>query len=273
MENFTNSLALNVAAQNKNIPVSDSREPFADNKKEQKSVIKYIYVYRNIEKPAKTDDSDNLNFSQNPASIDFSKIEGKNPLSGNNSELESQFIENPGIKAINQNEIYDLSKIPAHSGFSFEFGSSVNWNIPQETLFPSEMNRFNNLAVTVLYELNDLIIVGANVKQETFFTEYSGTEDIGSIFNYRQHPNLTTFSAVVRTNPFGYDMFRPYLQAAIGANESGFVLRPQIGLEIQTNNNLSFVFGIDYSYFRFIHQNSWFNSGKAGINYGILYKF
>lgn len=271
MKNFSNALATNNNAQNKIIPVIESKEFSTDSLIKQKPIIKYIYVYRDKENLNSTGNLDNN--SQNFASINISKIDKKIAFSNIKHANQSMLNDNFGIKATNQNAVYDLSNITKNLGLSLEFGSSVNWNIPQETLSPAELNRFNNLEFTVFYNLNDFIKVGANIKQETFFTEYSGTEDIGSIYNYRQHPNLTTYSAVVRVNPFDYEIFNPYFQTSFGANESGIVLRPQIGLEIQPTNNMSFIFGIDYGYFRFIHQNSWFNAGKAGIDFGISYKF
>jgi hypothetical protein len=269
LKNYSNSFAEKSFAKNKTIPVSESREIASDNKIIQKPIIKYIYVYRDNEKILESNNLD-FNKTQNPSIKDVIEIAKIKEFS---HPKNSQFIENSNIKSLNQNDIFDLSKTPDNLGLSFEFGSSQNWNIPRETLYPTEINQFNTLAFTVFYDINDFIKVGANIKQETFFMQYSGTEDIGSIFNYRQHSNLTTYSAVIRAFTGGYDIFKPYFQASVGANESGIVLRPQIGFEFQPNDNVSVNFGFDYSYFRFIHQNSWFTSDKVGINYGISYKF
>jgi hypothetical protein len=272
MKNYVNSDEFANTSQNKSIPVSDSRELLTRHVKEQKPIIKYIYVYKDKENNTESDNSLNNNYEKT-TSIDLSNSMKNNSVFMNNSTNKTRFIDNFANFKNNSKELYDISYLNDNSRISVEFGSSLNWNISQETLYPAEINKFNTLAFTVFYKFNEFIKVGANVKQETFFTEYSGTEDIGSIYNYRQNSNLTTYSAVVRTFTTVYDLFKPYFQASLGVNESGIVIRPQFGFEYQPYEKVNVNIGIDYSYFRFIHQNSWFTADKVGINYGISYNF
>jgi len=72
--------------------------------------------------------------------------------------------------------------------------------------------------------------------------------------------------------PFKYDNIQPFLQLGAGANIGGYVLKPAAGIEYELLSGTTFLFGVEYSLFRFSHQNNWFNASKIGFNYGISYQ-
>lgn len=239
-------------------------------KPKEKIIYKYIYA----------DKPDNLRNSE-IEDINIDKKNQYNYLSETqpaitNSINKIRVNNNQSITEItNSDHIYlgAINKMISSDNYSLELKTSVSWNLPKETISPTSFNKLNNLDITALYKFNDYIKAGLNIRQETFYTEYTGYESDGSLYRYRQQPNLTTFSGLIRYTFDKYLFFKPIVQLQAGLNSAGMVLRPTIGFEYQIIPELSFIMGLDYSYFRFSHNNQWFSSNKLGLNYGMMFTF
>lgn len=158
-------------------------------------------------------------------------------------------------------------------GFTIGFGNNPSWNILRETLPLHSVSPFNNFCISVLFDLSDNFKIGADARQETFYTEYTENGLKDSIVIFNQQSNLTTFSADARWYPYSFGPFNSFLGMNVGFNQGGIILRPGIGLEYLAYNDIGFVLGVDYSYFRYHHINKWFGNSKIGINYSVLIKF
>ncbi len=159
------------------------------------------------------------------------------------------------------------------SALSLEVTGSTWWNFPKETRAPSSISKFNNLNIAALYAFSDHFKAGIDLQQENFYMEFKGTEPGGSLYRYMQSANFTTGGAFVRLQPFELGIISPYIQLGAGMNKSGYIASPVLGLELKAYRDLSFLFSFEYNRFWYQHQNQWYSTSKAGINYGISYKF
>ncbi len=155
---------------------------------------------------------------------------------------------------------------------TIEFRGSSYKNTKTPTIEPSKYSPLNNMAIALAYNLNSNISTGIDLRQETFFLRYEGTNN-GEQFIYEQQPNFTTFSATLKYKLDGWGGFRPFTQVSAGLNSVGFVGRAMLGAEYRIFSNFAFVLSLDYSNLTYTHQNNYFNSSKFGLNYGLSYSF
>jgi hypothetical protein len=234
-----------------------------------KETIKYVYVYLNekVQEPISevaVEDLQNKNEIYNSNLIAQKNI---NIVSSKLPALRLQSTPFPNHQFEN-----NLAGEISNPDWSFDLEQSIPWHLPQETINPANFSKFNNLAIRVLYKVTERFKLGVGIDQGTYFTIYEGTDEIGSIYRYTQQPNLTTFSAIGQFTPYESDLFKTYFQLGLGANISGYVVKPAVGLEFKAFPNFSFVFSAGLDYFRFVHQDNWYDTRKFLINYGISYK-
>ncbi len=238
--------------------------------KEQKTII-----YRNIYHTIKTVEAGSEN------AVEIADDERNSALTLSNISEFKRTNEFEDIQRENYSKIDNLNNLTnifdnlhqRENGLSIEFKNATSWNLPKETINPAEFSKLNNLAFDLYYKLSDKIKIGAGVKQETFYAEYYGQESDGFFYLYKQHPNLTSISAGVRYYPYDLGSLRTFAQLNVGGNQAGWIARPLLGFEFFPARNFSLIFGFEYSYFSFKHQNARFSSSKAGLSYGLSYNF
>jgi hypothetical protein len=157
-------------------------------------------------------------------------------------------------------------------GITVGFNGSAVWDTPKATIPSNYVSPFSNLCISVNYALSPHFRIGLEARQESFYTEYTGTEGV-IVYLYKQQSNFATIGADIRWLPLSLSLFNPYLGFSTGANVAGVVLRPDLGLEYQVYSDIGFMLGFEYSYFLFMHQNTPFHTGKVGLNYGVLITF
>ena len=57
---------------------------------------------------------------------------------------------------------------PRKNGLTIEIRGASAWNMPQPLMAPSKLASFNNMSVTVFYDLSPKFIFGADLRQEDF---------------------------------------------------------------------------------------------------------
>jgi hypothetical protein len=172
-------------------------------------------------------------------------------------------------------QYYPLSSgisIKGINNFSIEFRGSSYRGTQPPTISPKEYSPLNNLALAISYNVNKNFSVGIDVRQETFFLRYKGTDN-GKEFIYEQQPNFTTFSGTVKYKLDGWSDFRPFGQVSAGMNSIGLVGRAMLGAEYRLFGNFSMMIGFDFNNLTYSYQNNYFNSSKFGLNYGLIYSF
>ena len=259
-----------------NVPVIESRDTKNQIKKyypKNNSIrtTKNIYYQEKSNIAVLSEDSlketkkiDDLNFSQLASNCKYI-----NPIRNSKKNLPEPIQNNSILPAIASL----ADEVGNNLGLTLEVKNSVSWNLPKETISPESYNKLNNAEFSLLYKLSDAFYIGADVKQETFFLEYQGTEDDGITYIYRRQPNYTTFSGLARYSPVKNNNLLPYAQINIGFNSGGYVIKPAIGLEYSAFENFSLNVGIEYNKFWFFHGSNWFNTDKINLNYGFSYKF
>ena len=160
------------------------------------------------------------------------------------------------------------------SKLRFEFKNTPSW-YPENTMVqPYQISKFNNLEVSMYYPIFKGLMLGGNFRQETFYVEYEGINSKGQSARMFQHPNLTTYSILLRYNPLDIsDKVKPFGQVSFGTNLYGPVIREMAGIEFYPFDNVYFVLGGELNQLLFTHDEKWYNAGKFSINYGLGIKF
>lgn len=234
------------------------------------SIENEVYNYQNKDNTTKATMNNKYNENSTPKISDTNI--SINELSSENSILKNFKLEKNNLQGIDEFNNYHSSFIDNNLGLIAEISGQVAWSFPQVDIYPEKFNPFNNLNAKLFYQFNNKIMLGVGISQETFNTVYQGTDDIGSIYSYKQQPNLTTYSAILRYLPFEFEHFSPFIETGLGLNKAGFIINPSIGLELNYLTNFNFTIGLNYKYFVFTHQNNYFNSDKISLSYGISYK-
>lgn len=162
--------------------------------------------------------------------------------------------------------------------FSLEWNNSESVHFPEERITPSQFAPFHNNSISLLYDVNQRLTLGANVRQETFYLVFSGLGDDGIQKIYEQQPNLTSFSGLMRYDLFEWQNDLPlelktFTELQIGGNAIGPLGRVGFGFEIRPTQNITFVVSGNYSQLRYWHQNRGFRSEKFSLNYGVKFGF
>lgn len=249
----------------------DSISNINQTEKAQKTVIKYVYIDNSVNKHS---EPDNSNLSDKPVRQNKGIVSGRVNAIGRFE-----------IKPAALGRIPDFGTVLPVSGLNYgkeestnfyaEISNNPSWSIPGAKISPEEYSPFNNISAAIYYNIDEKFKAGIEVSQETFYTEYTGSDPDGSKYRIKQQPNLTTASANIRYSPLGRTDISPFFQVGAGANKGGYVLKPSIGLEYAAYPGLSFILGAEYNRFWFFHgmDKNWFNTGKFDLKYGIIFKF
>ncbi len=157
--------------------------------------------------------------------------------------------------------------------FSIEVIYSQPFYTSEPSISPKKNALFNNNIAKLFYNASDDLAFGIEVRQENFYQVFEGMDEYGIINTYRQQPNFTTFGTFARYKLMNLGSISPYIEINIGANNAGWVYRGNTGIIFSPYTNFNLILSLEYSNFRFVHQENWFNSDKFGINYGIGIKF
>lgn len=181
-----------------------------------------------------------------------------------------------GNKIIDPDKQYDTLMIIRSSDekFGFEFKNTPSWFSKDPIVQPYELNRFNNLSISLLYPIFDGLKIGADFRQETFYLEYEGFNSRDqNVFIYQQ-PNLSSYSLFLRYNPFDIgSKLKPFVQFNGGFNKFGYTTREMIGIEYYPFDNVYIIAGAEFNQLFFKHDAESFTSNKFSLNYGLGVKF
>ena len=202
----------------------------------------------------------NLNYSKYPTILTHI-IDYNYSYLANNNTLDNKFLP---ISSDTANTI---------SNFSIEFNNSLNWNLPKETISPSQYSKFNNIQFAIYYDLTTYFKIGADIRQETFYNQYTESDQFGKKYNVQMQPNITSYDLSLRYNLIEFLTVSVSPQFNFGYNSYGYVIRPGINFQKFLFENISFVTTGEYSIFEFKRQNNWFNSKKLSLVFGINYHF
>jgi hypothetical protein len=156
---------------------------------------------------------------------------------------------------------------------SMEYRGSQYWFIPEPAIYPAKFAKFNNNAITLFYLATENLSIGPELRQENFYQEFTGVDELGKETIYKQQPNFTSFGVAVRYALKDVGIVHPVGQFTLGGNKSGAIGRMMAGIVYNPTPNVSFIIGGEYSIMMYNHQNNLFKSQKFGLNYGVAYNF
>lgn len=158
-------------------------------------------------------------------------------------------------------------------GLSLEFHGN-QYVLLQKNEVPQSSNPlFSNAGITLLYNFNENLSVGLDLRQEFIYQKFEGTDEEGNQYLYKQYPNYLNLSAVLR---YGFNInewLDFYSQLMVGGTVTGAMVRSGVGFKISPYPDLNFLLGFDGMIFGYQHQNKFYESSKLGLNFGIGFNF
>ncbi len=201
--------------------------------------------------------------------LDIALTNNQIPITNLFNQTNRDYYQNTPI-----NELFNISSEPQNikieNNFIIEFKNSPTLFFNPPKVNPNNLNEFNNIDLSILYQLSRNISMGLNLKQETFYLDYDGIDNTGKEYQTYQHPNLTSIGLISRYKPFKIAQnFEPIIQICLSINNNGLITRELIGLEYYPVDNFYFIIGTEINQFFFQHQKKLFNANKISLNYGI----
>jgi hypothetical protein len=158
------------------------------------------------------------------------------------------------------------------SGLRAEVRGTLSQSLPKATV-PSNGNPFlNNVAVSLLYSLNEHESVGIEAGQEAIFQQYRSFIE-GVPYIVEQNPTLPWIGAAYRYTFTPERAFSPFIHAFGGAHTTGAVGRMMLGVGFSPDTRTQFTFGVEGSAFLYGHQGVYYATPKIGLSYGVAIKF
>jgi len=188
-----------------------------------------------------------------------------------NSNLSEEFPSPKSEENIYQNFL--TKDIDMNNNFSLEVRGSQDWLMNSTNITPATFPKFNNMAVTAMYALSDNFQAGIDIRQENFFQEFTGYDEVNhKVYNIQQQPNFTSAGIALRYT-WNKDGWLPVInQLTMGGTNAGMIGRFMLGTQYTPYYNITFMLGVEYSILRYFHQDQYFASPKVGLNYGVSFK-
>jgi len=142
---------------------------------------------------------------------------------------------------------------------------------PEVSAYPAGL--LSNMQVSALYDFGNGFKAGLDFRQESYYQSFSGTNEIGESFIYRQNPNYYSLGILTRYNLYESTYFNTFSQLYLGGTVTGAVSRLMMGIEFLPDSPISFILGFEGSMLSYYHQKILFNSPKIGLNYGVAFNF
>jgi hypothetical protein len=169
-----------------------------------------------------------------------------------------------------QPNLKDLS-IYEPLGLSIEFNGAQYWQLKTVPIAQSSIPKFYNSGLALFYKVSDNLSFGMDIRNEHYYQQFEGTDDLGDKYMYRQYPNYLSYTGGVKWSFFNYKAFTAFSKLMAGATKTGMVGRGTLGLQYSPQPQYTFTVGLEGSFLRYTHQNNAFYSPKIGLNYGVLF--
>jgi hypothetical protein len=274
---ITNQAPPTTIIENK-MPVTDSRSF------DKKPQIKTKIVYAPVEKVPTVNNNlaDNI---QNVSSQSIVESEKKPVALLNNSPVllnsKTNLIDSRNNEKYILSEPLSLDLKPLLKAFSInepigltvEIKGGQYWQLQNTPITQSSIPNFYNIGISVGYRISDNLSLGADIRNEYYYQQFEGVDDIGDKYMYRQYPNYTSVTAGCKWNFLNFESFRTYTQIMAGGTLTGYVGRAVLGFEYSPQPEYKFIVGIEGSCLGYSYQGNTFYSPKFGMNYGVAFNF
>lgn len=274
LNNKTVPLFFAISDDEENNVTKDQHEPTQETK------IVYKYIYR--DKPQEEFKNDKINkvetktiykidkasFVDNNGITEFIMNETNSKSYANNLQTNDDFsrLSDGGKSSF-------MPNLSGNNDFTIEAGFSSYVNNQSTNIHPNEYQNFNNMNIALFYNYSSNIAIGIDYRRENFYQKFTGTL-LSKTYLYEQQPNFQILTANFRYKPkfMRIGFVNPFVEIAAGIplihSGAGIIMRPLIiGAEIRPFANFAIIADIDYSIFRYSHQNIFFNSDKFGFHF------
>jgi hypothetical protein len=158
-------------------------------------------------------------------------------------------------------------------GLIVEIKGGQYWQIQNVPMEQSTIPIFYNMGLSLGYKLSDNLTIDVDVRNEHYYQEYEGTDEIGDKYMYRQYPNYLAVTAGCKWNFLNFEPFSTYSQLMIGGTLTGYVGRSVLGFEYSPQPAFKFILNVEGSVLGFVYQGVTYLSPKLGMNYGVAFNF
>lgn len=229
----------------------------------------------NPEQPAVKQTSDqNLNagivnnFNNNTISLlDKSEIASFNSITEPDYKINSSYF-NPIQEVHNAEDFRNSTK---KTGFTVSFTGSEDKSLKNVMLPETSHPVFSRNGIEILYDVNDNMKMGLDLRQEYFFQNYKAHIN-GIHYQIYQHPNLFTLGLAAKLNITKlYKNTSLVTKLGLGINEAGPVIRGMIGVDYDPSNDFGFSLGIENSNLLYRNEKVFYVTPKLGIVYSIKF--
>lgn len=165
-------------------------------------------------------------------------------------------------------------------GLSVEFQGGQYISMKNAGIAQSEQPLFNNSGISIAYELiSDLSLV-FDYRQEFFYQEYTGYEDDGILYSYKQYPNFSSFGLGIRYKivDWEYLSLNSQLMLSLAPENGSWIYRGFAGGEFKVSDNMGILVGVELNGMKYLHEDSFGSTtnditGSIGMKYGIIWHF
>lgn len=217
-------------------------------------------------------------YAQSNSDLDNAMLQSNNEIAELNRLISQKNSQINDLMTQNAEKSYiDIQPIVTNkaesSNWSAEWKGMQTYHTNNAEISNSDLSQFNNNSLSVMYNFTNGFSVGADLRQETFLLEFTGKNENGFTYLYRQEPNFTTLSMLSRYTLDLSQTLDPFAQVTFGGNKIGVVGRLMGGVVYSPYAHLNMIVGVEYNNMFFQYQGDRFNSGKIGINYGLSVQF
>ena len=190
------------------------------------------------------------------------------------ASIDEHGLEAPKTRYISGRQVYLRDVVPVPQGWTVQLRNvALRANPAPMTISQSEP-WFRNLNVGLMYALAENHAIGIEGGQEAFPQNFNGIEDGGAV-RYEQNPLAYWATAVYQFNGDALlPHVHPFVQLQVGgAFRLGGLGRATAGLKFKPFDRIAIVLGAEGSLLVYKFQDTWFQTDKLGLTYGLAYDF
>jgi hypothetical protein len=189
----------------------------------------------------------------------------------------------PELRTTNNGDLYFLNQSSDLTGFLSKNLGRLSLTArgfsmkatPDVKLNQSENTILNNSAIGLSYYITDNTAIGLEIGQEKFPQSFTLTA-YGETKYQKQNPLLLWYGLVFRQSIpelFKIESIRPFAQLFLGTTTVGPLARGTIGLQYSPDRRVSLILGWESSYLLYKVQNTYYNTQKNGLTYGVSIRY
>lgn len=178
------------------------------------------------------------------------------------------------VRYLRGGQLHMYEVVPIPTGLTLQVRNvALRANPAPRTITQSEP-WFRNVNLGLMYALSDHHSIGVEAGQESFPQNFNGIEDGGAV-RYEQNPLAYWATAVYQFNGDALlPHVHPFAQVQLGgAFKLGGLARVTAGIKFKPFERIAIVVGAEGSVLMYRFQDTWFQTDKLGLTYGLAYEF